>query len=90
MSSLQAKIEKQFQFCLEFLSPNDLVLKNGNLPVIVEHVENVSPSLRVYLQHIRLKEKVEQVEHKLGLKVDMQKVKIEQVEEQKLASKINL
>jgi hypothetical protein len=62
MSSLQAKVEKQFQLCLELLGPNDVVLKNGNVPAIVEHVENVSPSLKVYLQQIRFKEKVEQVE----------------------------
>jgi hypothetical protein len=35
--------------------------------MIVEHVENVNPSLRVYLQQIHLKEKVEQVkEQKLS------------------------
>jgi hypothetical protein len=62
MSSLQAKVKKQFQLCLELLGPNDVVLKNGNVPAIVEHVENVSPSLKVYLQQIRFKEKVEQVE----------------------------
>jgi hypothetical protein len=59
MSSLQARVEKQFQLCLEFLGPNDVVSKNGNMPMIVEHVENVSPSLRVYLQQICLKKKVE-------------------------------
>jgi hypothetical protein len=66
-------------------------LKNGNTPVTIEHVKNVSPSLKVYLQQIHFKKKVEQVEeHKLGLKVDLQKVKIEQVEEQKLGSEIDL
>jgi hypothetical protein len=49
MSSLWAKVEEQFQLCLEFLGLNDVIFKNGNLLVIVEHVENVSPSLRVYL-----------------------------------------
>jgi hypothetical protein len=49
--------------------------------VIVEHVENNSPSLRVYLSKKRKKEKVEQVEkQKLCLKVDLQKVKVEHVE----------
>jgi hypothetical protein len=89
MSSLQTRVEDQFQLCLEFLGPNDVVLKNGNLPIIVEHVKNVSSSLRVYLQQIRFKKKVEQVkEQKLGLKVNMQKVKAEQVEEQKLRLKV--
>jgi hypothetical protein len=49
MSSLQAKVEKQFKLCLEFLGPNDVILNKGNLQVIVECVGNVSPSLRVYL-----------------------------------------
>jgi hypothetical protein len=41
--------------------------------VIVEHVENNSPSLRVYLQKTILKKKVEQVEkQKLCSKVDLQ------------------
>jgi hypothetical protein len=48
MSSVRVRIEQQFQLCLEFLGPNDVVLKNGNLPMTVEHVKNVSPSLRVY------------------------------------------
>ncbi len=57
------------------------MLTNFNLPVIVEHVENNSPSLRVYLSKKRKKEKVEQVEkQKLCLKVDLQKVKVEHVE----------
>jgi hypothetical protein len=46
--------------------------------MIVKHEENVSPSLRIYLQQIHLKEKIKQVEQKLGLKVHLQKVKIEQ------------
>ncbi len=41
--------------------------------MIVEHVENNSPSLRVYLQKTILKKKVEQVEkQKLCSKVDLQ------------------
>jgi hypothetical protein len=48
MFSLQTRIEDQFQLCLKFLGPNDVVLKNGNPPMIVEHVQNVSSSLRVY------------------------------------------
>jgi hypothetical protein len=49
MSYLQARVEEQFQLCLEFLGPNDVVLNKGNLQVIVKCVENVSPSLRIYL-----------------------------------------
>jgi hypothetical protein len=50
--------------------------------MIVEHVDNNSPSLRVYLQKIGLKEKVEQVEEQtLGSKVNLQKVKIKHVKE---------
>jgi hypothetical protein len=50
--------------------------------MIVKHVENNSPSLRVYLQKISLKEKVKQVEkQKLNSKIDLQKVKVEHVEE---------
>jgi hypothetical protein len=62
MFSLQAKVNEQFQHCLEFLGPNVVVLRNSNLPMIVEHVENSSPSLKAYLQKTSLKEKVEQVE----------------------------
>jgi hypothetical protein len=87
MSSLQTKIEENFQLCLKFLGLNDLALKNGNLSVTIEHVENVSPSLRVYLQQICFKQKVKQ---KLSLKANPQKVKIEQVEEQKLGSEVIL
>jgi hypothetical protein len=49
MSFLWARIKEQFQHCLKFLGPNNVVLKNGNLLVTVEHVENVSPNLIVYL-----------------------------------------
>ncbi len=57
----------------------------------IEHVKNVRPSLRVYLQQICFKEKVKEVEeHKLGSKVEMQKVKVEQVEEENLGSEVNL
>jgi hypothetical protein len=50
--------------------------------MIVKHVENNSPSLKVYLQKISLKEKVKQVEkQKLNSKIDLQKVKVEHVEE---------
>ncbi len=37
------------------------MLRDFDLPVIVEHVENNSPSLRVYLQKVGFKKKVEQV-----------------------------
>jgi hypothetical protein len=46
----------------------------------IEHVENNSSSLKVYLQKIGFKEKVEHVK-KLGSKVDLQKMKVEHVEE---------
>jgi len=50
--------------------------------VTVEHVNNNSPSLIIYLHKTRLKEKVEHVEEeKLGSKVDLQKMKVEHVEE---------
>ncbi len=39
MSFLQAKVEIQFQLCLEFLSLNDVILKNRNVPMLVEHVK---------------------------------------------------
>jgi hypothetical protein len=38
-----------------------IMLRDFDLPVIVEHVENNSPSLRVYLQKVGFKKKVEQV-----------------------------
>jgi hypothetical protein len=45
------------------------------VPLTIEHVENTNPSLRVYLQQIRLKKKVEQVEEqKLGFKSRSTKV----------------
>jgi hypothetical protein len=56
MSFLQARVEKQFQLCLEFLGPNDVVLKNGNVLVIVEHVENVSPSPSLFATNMSQKE----------------------------------
>jgi hypothetical protein len=59
--------------------------------MIVEYVDNNSPSLRVYLQKTSLKKKVKQVkEQKLGSKIDLQKVKVKHVEEQKLGSKVDL
>jgi len=53
---------------------------NYDLVMIVEHVENNSSSLKVYLQKIGFKEKVEHVK-KLSSKVDLQKMKVEHVEE---------
>jgi hypothetical protein len=38
------------------------MLKNYDLPMIVEHVKIDSPSLRIYLQKIGFKKKIEQVE----------------------------
>ncbi len=82
MSSLWARVEGQFQLRLEFLGLNVVVLRDSDLLVIVEHVESSSPSLRVYLQKTNLKKKVEQVkEQKLCSKVDLQKVRVEHVEE---------
>jgi hypothetical protein len=50
--------------------------------VTIKHIKNDSPNLRVYLQKIGLKEKVEQVEEQtLGSKVNLQKVKIKHVKE---------
>jgi len=49
MSFLRAKVEKQFQFYLEFLNPNVVMLKNFDLIMTIEHVKNNSSSLRVYL-----------------------------------------
>jgi hypothetical protein len=58
------------------------MLRNFNLLVLVKHVKNSSPSLRVYLQKTSIKEKVKQVEEqKLSSKIDLQKVKVEHVEE---------
>jgi hypothetical protein len=57
--SSQAKVEKQFQLFLEFLGPNVVVVRNFDLPLTIEHVDNNNPNLRVYLQKIGLKEKVE-------------------------------
>jgi hypothetical protein len=45
------------------------MMRNFDLPMPIEHVDYNSPSLRVYLQKISLKEKVKQVEEqKLGFK----------------------
>ncbi len=80
MSSLWAKVEKQFQLCLLILLLNVVALRNFDLLVIVKHVKDNSPSLRVYLQKIGLKEKVKQVEEqKLCSKVDLQKMKVNHV-----------
>jgi dihydroxyacetone kinase-like predicted kinase len=49
MSSLQARVEEQFQLYLEFLGPNVVVVRNFDIPMTIEHVHNNSPSLRVYL-----------------------------------------
>jgi hypothetical protein len=58
------------------------MLKYSNLSMTIEHVENDSPSQRVYLQKIGFKKKVEQVEEqKLGSKAYLQKVKVEHIEE---------
>ncbi len=56
--------------------------RNFDLLVTIEHVDNNSPSLKVYLQKTSLTKKVEQVEEqKLYSKIDLQKVKVEHVEE---------
>ncbi len=58
------------------------MLRNSILLVTIKHIKNDSPNLRVYLQKIGLKEKVEQVEEQtLGSKVNLQKVKIKHVKE---------
>jgi hypothetical protein len=50
--------------------------------VTVQHVESSSLGLIIYLRKTSLKKKVKQVkEQKLWSKVDLQKVKIEHVEE---------
>jgi len=55
---------------------------NYDLLMTVEHVENNSSSLRVYLQKISFKKKIKHViEQKLSSKVDLQKMKVEHVEE---------
>jgi len=71
MSSLRAKVEEQFQLCLRFLSPSAIVVRNFDLPLTIKHVDNNSPSLRVYLQKTILKNKVEK--QKLGSKINLQK-----------------
>jgi hypothetical protein len=64
-------VEEQFQLCLEFLGPNVVVLKNFDLLVIVECVDNNSPSLKVYLQKTRLKDKVKHVEKGSTLEIQI-------------------
>jgi hypothetical protein len=54
---------------------------DSDLLVTIEHVESSSPSLRVYLQRTNLEKKVEQVEEQKLSKVDLQKVRVEHVEE---------
>jgi hypothetical protein len=71
ISFLWARVEKQFQFYLEFLGFNVVVLKNLDLLVILECVDNNSPSLKVYLQKTRLKENVEHVEEGLTLEKNL-------------------
>jgi hypothetical protein len=56
------------------------MLNNFELPVTIKLIEKGNPSLRIYLQKIGFKEKVEQVkQQKLGSKVNMLKVKVENV-----------
>jgi hypothetical protein len=62
MSSLRAKVKKQFQLCLEFLGPNVVVVRNFDLLVTIEHVDKNNQSLKVYLQKTSLKKKVEEVD----------------------------
>jgi hypothetical protein len=45
-----SKVEKQFQLCLKNLGSNVIMLKNHDLLMIIEHLKNDSPSLRVNLQ----------------------------------------
>jgi hypothetical protein len=49
MSFLWARVKKQFQFYLEFLGPNAVMVKNYDLRMKIEHVDNNSPGLKVYL-----------------------------------------
>jgi hypothetical protein len=74
MSSLRTKVEKQLQLCLRFLSPSAIMVRNFDLPLTIKHIDNNSPSLKVYLQKTILKNNVEQVEkQKLGSKINLQK-----------------
>ncbi len=59
MSSLRVKVEEQIELCLKFIYPNVVMLKYSNLSMTIEHVEDDSPSQRVYLQKIGFKKKVE-------------------------------
>jgi hypothetical protein len=55
MYSLQAKIEKQLQLCLEFLHLNIIILKNARtndnlyLSIKVKHVEKDRSSLKLHM-----------------------------------------
>jgi hypothetical protein len=53
----RARVKKWFQLCLEFLGLNDVVLKNGNLLVTIEHVENVRTSLSLFVANTFQKKK---------------------------------
>jgi len=57
MSFLWTRVEEQFQFHLEFLNPNVVVLRNYDMLMTIEHVKE------------------------LGSKVNLQKMKVEHVEE---------
>jgi hypothetical protein len=85
MSSLHAKMEEQFQLCLDFLGLN--ASENENLAMKIEYEKQGKSSFKLFLQKVGFKEKSNHVkDQKPNPKIKLQKldvkVTIEHIEEQ--------
>jgi hypothetical protein len=68
MSSLRARVEKQFQLSIKFLDPSAIMVRNTktsdnlDLPIKIKHGKEDRSSFKFYPQKRGLKEKVKHVE----------------------------
>jgi hypothetical protein len=66
MSSLRARVKKQFQLSIKFLGPSAIMVRstsdNLDLPIKIKHGKEDRSSLKLYSQKKGLKEKVKHLE----------------------------
>jgi hypothetical protein len=68
MSSLQARVEKQFQLSIKILDPSAIMMRNTrtsdnlDLPIKIKHGKEDRSSFKLYPQKKGLKEKVKHIE----------------------------
>jgi hypothetical protein len=75
MSSLHAKMEEQFQLCLDFLGLN--ASENEDLPMKVKIKKQGKSSLKLFLQKVGLKEKSNNAkDQEQNPKINLQKLDV--------------